>query len=155
MGAQSSSTVSEIFPQPIEHLHIKHLTQKPKIKNYIRYVDDILLIFNVNHTNIQAILKDINTLHLILYFTADIEQNNLIKYLDIFILKPHSNTKISIYRKITFTDTIIPHNKNMLQSDSYITDWTHTSYKTKNTTKKKTLFTISFTKLLPNLLTKT
>ena len=150
MGAPSSSTLSEIFLQPTEHLHITHLTQKHKIINYFRYVDDILLIFDANHTIIQAILEYFNTLHLNLHFTTDIEQNNVKNYLDISIHKTHSNIQISIYKKPTFANTshthpIIPHNKNMPQADSYITDWTHTSYTTKNTAKKKTLFTISFT----------
>ena len=119
MGAPFSSTLSEIFLQPIERLHIKHLGQKHKIKNYVWYVADILLIFDVNHTNIQAILEDINTLHLNVHFTADIEQNNVINYLDIFIHKTHSNIKMSIYRKPTFTDTIIPYSSNHPTQQKY------------------------------------
>jgi len=34
MGPPSSSTLSEIFLQPIEHLNVTHLTQKHKIINY-------------------------------------------------------------------------------------------------------------------------
>jgi DNA-directed RNA polymerase subunit H (RpoH/RPB5) len=37
IGAPTSSTLSEIFLQPTEHLHIKHLTPKHMIKNYVRY----------------------------------------------------------------------------------------------------------------------
>jgi DNA-directed RNA polymerase subunit H (RpoH/RPB5) len=155
MGPPSSSTLSEIFLQRIKHLNVTHLTQKHKIINYFWYVDDILLIFDVNRTNIQAILEDFNTLYLDLHFTADIEQNNIINYLDISIHKTHSNIKISICRKPTFTDTIIPHSTNnpikqkYAAIRSYITDWTHTSYTTKNTARKKILFTISF-KIAPS-----
>jgi len=55
--------------------------------NYFRYVDDILLIFDSNHTNIQAILTDFNTIHPKLHLTAETEQNNTKNYLDISIQK--------------------------------------------------------------------
>jgi hypothetical protein len=109
MGAPSSSIVAEIFPQYVENTHLAYLAQKCRITNYFRYVDDILLSFNPNHTDIQAILTDFNSLHPKLHFTAEIEQNNTLNYLDVSIHKTPSNIKISIYRKPTFTDNIIHH----------------------------------------------
>jgi len=35
------------------------LSAKHKIINYFRYVDDILTLFDPNHSNIQAILADL------------------------------------------------------------------------------------------------
>jgi hypothetical protein len=58
---------------------------KHKIIDYFRYLDDILLIFDPNHTDIQTILTDFNALHPNLHFTAEIEKDNTINYLDLSI----------------------------------------------------------------------
>jgi hypothetical protein len=112
MGAPSSGLISELFLQHIEHLHLTHLKTKLKITEYFRYVDDILLIYDSNHTNIQTKLNDFNTIHHNLEFTAEIETDNNINFLDINIHRNPSNWNISIYRKPTFTDTLIPHSSN-------------------------------------------
>jgi hypothetical protein len=49
MGAPSSSILSEIFLQHIEHIHPPILARKHKFINYFRYVDDILLIYDSPH----------------------------------------------------------------------------------------------------------
>jgi hypothetical protein len=73
-------------------------------------VDDILLISDSTHTDIKAILTDFNTLQLNLHFTAEVERDHSINYLDISIHKTHNKIKTSIYRKPAITDTIIPYN---------------------------------------------
>jgi hypothetical protein len=70
MGATSSSMLLEIFLQHTENTHIAYLTQKHKITNSFQYVDDILLIFYSNHTDIQAILTDLISIHPNLSFKA-------------------------------------------------------------------------------------
>jgi hypothetical protein len=112
MGAPSSSIISETFLQHIEHAHLPHLTRKHRLVNYARYVDDILLIYDSLHTDLQSILHDFNYLYHNLHFTGETEQNNAISFLDITIHKNPSNIRISIHRKPTFTDTIIPYTSN-------------------------------------------
>ena len=112
MGTPSSGIIAEIFLQHMEHTQIAQLTQKHKIINYCRYVDDILLILDYNHTNIQAIQDDFNNLHPNLHFTAEIERDHTLNYLDISIHRTSTNISTAIYRKPTFTDTIIPYNSN-------------------------------------------
>jgi hypothetical protein len=85
MGAPSSGLISELFLQQIEHLHLTHLSTRHKIVNYFRYVDDVLMIYDSSHTDIQSIFDDFNTIHPKLKFTAEIETNNTINYLDITI----------------------------------------------------------------------
>jgi len=104
MGAPTSGLISEFFLQNLEHLHLTNLSNKHKIINYLHYVDEILLIFDFNHTNIQNILNDFNAIQPTLKFTAQTETNNSINYLDVTIHKTPQKWKISIYRKPTFTD---------------------------------------------------
>jgi hypothetical protein len=67
------------------------------------------MVFDPNHTNIQAILEDFKAIHPKLQFTGEIEANNTLNYLNISIQRTPTNWKTSIYRKSTFTDTIIPY----------------------------------------------
>jgi len=112
MGAPSSGLISELFLQQMEYVHLTCLSTKHKIIDYFRYVDDILLIFDSNHTNIQTILNDFNVIHPKLKFTAEIETDNKINYLDVIIHRTPTDRKMSIYRKPTFTDRIIPYTSN-------------------------------------------
>jgi len=88
------------------------LTRKHKIINYCRYVDDILIIFDPNHSDIQTILNDFNALHPKLQFTAEIEEDYTLNYLDLSIRRTPTGLRTAIYRKSTFTDTIIPYTSN-------------------------------------------
>ena len=112
MGAPSSVVTAEMFLQHIEHSHLPRLSQKHKILNYLRYVDDILLIYDSDHTDIQNILADFNSLHHKLQFTAETEIDHTLNYLDLSLHRTSTNIKAAIYRKPTFTDTIIPFNSN-------------------------------------------
>jgi hypothetical protein len=101
-----------MFLQHMEHTKLTHLTHKHKLINYCRYVDDIPLIFDSSHTNIQKILEDFNALHPKLLFTAEIELDHTLNYLDLCIHRTPTNFRIAIFRKPTFTDTTIPFNSN-------------------------------------------
>ena len=99
MGAPSSGLISEIFLQQMEHRRLTRLSTKHKIIEYVRYVDDILIIYDSNHADIQTILTDFNELHPNLKFTAETETDNMINYLDVTVHRTPTDWKISIYRK--------------------------------------------------------
>jgi hypothetical protein len=119
MGAPSSGVIAEFFIQDLEHKHLTHLSTKHKIVNYFCYVDDILLIYDSDHTNINNILEDFNTIHPRIKFTAETESDNRMNYLDITIHRTPQNWEISIYRKPTFTDSIIPYTSNHPSQHKY------------------------------------
>jgi hypothetical protein len=73
------------------------------------------------HTDIHSLFHNFNSVHPNLPFTQEVEQNNTINYLDITIHKTPMNIKISIYRKPTFTDTIIPYISNHTTQHKYAT----------------------------------
>jgi hypothetical protein len=123
MGAPTSGLLTEFFLQHLEHLHISHLSDKYKIIKYFRYVDDVLVIYDTNHTDIQNMSRDFSTLHLRLKFTAGCETDNQINFLDVTIHRTPTNWRIAMYRKPTFTDTDIPYTCN-LQEDEYNTEVT-------------------------------
>jgi hypothetical protein len=81
MGAPSSGLIAEFFLQNTENVHLARLSQKHKIIDYFRCMDDILLISDSNHADIQTILTDFNVLHPNLQFTVEVERDNTINYL--------------------------------------------------------------------------
>ena len=88
------------------------LAQKHKLVNYFCYVDDILLIYDAQHTDIHTILSNFNSIHPNLQFTKETEHSNKLNYLDIMIHKTPTSVNIGVFRKPTFTDIIIPYTSN-------------------------------------------
>jgi len=119
MGAPSSGLIAEIFLQHVEHLHLARLVQNYKLLPI--YIDAILLTFDPNHTNIQTILNYFNAIHPKLQFTAEKERYKTQKYLDFSIHRTPTGVKTSIYRKPTFTHTIIPYTSNHPTQHKYAT----------------------------------
>jgi len=112
MGAPSSSIISEIFLQNIEQKHLPSIAKKHNLTNYFRYVDDILIVYDTQQTDITLLLSDFNSLHPKLQFTKETEHNNQINYLDITTHRQQNKVKISICRRPTYTDTITPFKSN-------------------------------------------
>jgi hypothetical protein len=71
MGAPTSSILAELFLQYLEHNHIINILQKHHIISYHRYVDDILIIYNENCTNIHNTLQEFNLVHLNIQYTME------------------------------------------------------------------------------------
>jgi nucleoside-specific outer membrane channel protein Tsx len=83
MGAPTSAKLAEIFIQYLEHNDIFKIFQKLHILDYYRYVDDILIIYNEDHTNINDTLNDFNFIHPNIQYTIEKQTNNKLNCLDI------------------------------------------------------------------------
>jgi hypothetical protein len=112
MGAPTSGIIAEYFLQHLEDTHITHLSRKHNIVAHFRYVDDILLIYDSQHTDTNSITRDFNNIHTNMKFTAETESDSKLNFLDIIIHRTPHNWVVSIHRKPTFTDTIIPYTSN-------------------------------------------
>jgi hypothetical protein len=111
MGAPSSAILAEIYLQYIESINIYDINQKHNVIVYFRYVDNILLVYNEETTNINLTLQEFNNVHPKLIFTIEKEENSKINFLDITIQRTENKLTYGIHRKITATDTII-HNES-------------------------------------------
>jgi hypothetical protein len=78
MGAPTSAILAETFIQYLEHTIIYQILRKHQIIDYYRYVDDILIIYNVQHTNT---LDKFNNIHQKIKFTMEQETLNKINHL--------------------------------------------------------------------------
>jgi hypothetical protein len=92
----------------MENTTIYDLLIKHKLIGYFRYVDDMLLIYKEENTDIYRMLEEFNNLAPTLKFTLEEEKGNKINFLDITINKQQDSLTFEIYRKPTTTDIIIP-----------------------------------------------
>ena len=70
---------------------------------YRRYVDDTFLVFN-DRDDAELFLDFMNSLHKNIKFTVEIEENNCLPFLDVFITRnDEGNISTSMYRKKTFS----------------------------------------------------
>jgi hypothetical protein len=111
MGAPSSAILSEAYLQYIEHIHIIGLLNRHKIISYYRYVDDMLIVYNTLHTNINCVLGDFNNVRRKIQFSMEEECNNQINFLDLTIVRTGNRLEVGIFRKPTATDIMI-HNES-------------------------------------------
>jgi hypothetical protein len=112
MGSPASGIISEIFIQQLEHSKLADIAKDLQLTNYLTYVDDILVVYDERFTYINTITNRFNDMHPSIHFTYETEQNNTINYLDISIIKQPDKVDIAIYRKPTYTDSIIPYTSN-------------------------------------------
>ena len=63
MRSPISSLIAEIFLQHYEDIHIKQLLDTKNIALYTRYVDDILIIYDITKIQPQTINTHINKIH--------------------------------------------------------------------------------------------
>jgi len=89
MGTPSSGFIAEFFLQNLEDTHLTHLRNKHNITAYFRYVDDMLIIYDSRHTDINNIQEYFNTLHPNMKFTAEPESNKQMNFLKTSLSTKH------------------------------------------------------------------
>jgi hypothetical protein len=68
-------------------------------------VDDILIVYKDNITDIEEVLSSFNNINPGLTFTLEREQNNKLKFLNLTIMKNAKKLTYEIFRKPTAADT--------------------------------------------------
>ncbi len=112
MGAALGPVLANIIMTEMERIVVDKLIESGRIKFYIRYVDDTLLL--VKPEDVNEILQQFNNYHRNLEFTVDRFDDCIPHFLD---LELHPDGVLSIYRKDTHTAQFVHH-------DSF-TRWNH------------------------------
>jgi hypothetical protein len=106
MGAPTSAILSEIYLQQLEHTMTVDILIQNNILGYFRYVDDILIVYNNQLTDIHKVYSDFNSLVSTIKFSMETETDSKINFLDITTQKASDRFSFSIFRKLTATDII-------------------------------------------------
>jgi nucleoside-specific outer membrane channel protein Tsx len=80
MGVPTLAILAEAFIQYLEHTKIIKILDKHQIIDYYRYVDDILIIYNTNTTNIENTLLEFNSIYPSIKFTMEKEVHHTLNY---------------------------------------------------------------------------
>ena len=107
VGSPISSLIAEIFLQDYEDANIKQLLDMKSIALCVRYVDDMLVIYNATKINLHTINTYINKIHNNIKLNPMYEEHNSIAFLDMTITHRHTRLEVDIYGKPTTTDTTI------------------------------------------------
>jgi hypothetical protein len=88
VDAPTSGLIAEFFLQTLEDTHLTHLSNKHKIAGYFHYVEEILIIYDSRHTDIDNIQNNFNKIHPNMNFTEEPESNNMINFLTLLPTGP-------------------------------------------------------------------
>src|SRR5436190_9621658 len=115
MGNPLSCFIANMFLSKFEIKAKETMTYFPRI--WIRYVDDVFVIFN-KRENLQTFLTQLNSFYNTIKFTYEIERNNCIPFLDLLVKYTEDQPKINyeIYRKPTSNFRFIPNDSYHPQS---------------------------------------
>ncbi|XP_031352513.1 uncharacterized protein LOC116177636 [Photinus pyralis] len=108
MGNPISGLLANIFIDHLE-LRIKNLPNFKHVTTWLRYVDDIFVIWTGTIEQLHHFHTTINNISDI-KFTLETESNNTLNFLDITLYNNNNHISYNIYRKPTTTDVIIPYN---------------------------------------------
>jgi hypothetical protein len=108
MGAPTLLVLSDVYLHYLENSKIYNLLLNHNVVGCFRYVDDILVVYNEDISNIDNLLHQFNNLTPKLKFTTEKETDRKIKFLDITITTGIEKFTIYIQRKPTYTGIITP-----------------------------------------------
>ncbi|KAL2099357.1 hypothetical protein ACEWY4_005837 [Coilia grayii] len=109
MGSKMACNYANLFVGYLEHKIIFNENKNPflsHIKLYKRFVDDILVLYNGTHEELQAFHNFLNESCSCLKFTMEANET-CINFLDIQIQKTNSGLETNIYRKPTDRNTLL------------------------------------------------
>ena len=101
MGSPLGPTLANIFLCHYEEKWLNSCPKQFKPTYYRRYVDDIFCLFE-NAQQVNKFQRFLNSKHINMNFSKEIENNSCLSFLDICITKEET-FKTSIYRKPTFS----------------------------------------------------
>jgi hypothetical protein len=108
MGAPTSSILSDVYLPYFENSKIDNVLLSHNVIGHFSNVDDIIIVYNEDITNIDILLHLFNNLTPKLKFTIEKETDHKLHFLDITITRGIEKFTIDIHRKPTYTDIIIP-----------------------------------------------
>ncbi len=108
MGGRLSPIIANIFMEHLEHQVLCTALTIPKI--YLRYVDDVFIVWDENRGSYMPFLQLLNAQHSEIVLTSEEEVNGTLPFLDVSITRPLFGTdqrklkslQLNIYRKPTF-----------------------------------------------------
>ena len=111
MGSPLSPVVANFFMESFETTALDTAVLKPTC--WFRYVDDTFVIWPHGREQLDTFLSHLNSLHKMIRFTMEIEENNFLAFLDVKVMRYRDGTLgHSVYRKPTHTNRYLNANSH-------------------------------------------
>ena len=104
MGSPLSPILAEIYMNNLENNIVENSKHKHNIKLWVRYVDDILIIWTGTDRQLDQFHSEINNINGNITFTIE-KGNKTITYLDLTTQIKDNKLHYKIYRKHRLSDT--------------------------------------------------
>ena len=108
MGSPASPAIANIFMAKLEVHALETFQQRPK--TWHRYVDDVFAIVKTNL--IRKLLEHLNAQHAAITFTAEVEENCQLPFMDVRVHRILGTIKTGVYRKPTHTGRYLSFSSN-------------------------------------------
>ena len=102
MGSPLGPTLANLFMNYMEKKWLEECPLDFKPVLYRRYVDDTFLLFK-SRNHVELFRSYLNSRHPNISFTCDLEENDILPFLDVKVQRSDAQFITSIYRKPTFT----------------------------------------------------
>jgi hypothetical protein len=102
MGKSPSPVVSNILMEHFEEIALDTADRKPA--KWLRYVDDIFVVWLHGLAKLQQFLDHIKSVRPTTKFTMEDEANNTLPFFDVLVMKRGAKLTTKVYRKSTHTD---------------------------------------------------
>lgn len=99
MGASISVTASNLTMEWLESRALASFNTPPKV--FLRYVDDVFCI--IQREKIPSFLSHLNSIEASIQFTAEVERDGELPFLDVLVKRDQRRLTFSVYRKSTHT----------------------------------------------------
>ena len=110
MGNPLSPVVANIYMEHFEALAIESARLKPA--TWLRYVDDIFVVWNERRDKLQDFFEHLNTIRPSIQFTMELEEDRKLPCLDVLVTRGADRLTTLVYRKATHTDQYIHFTSN-------------------------------------------
>lgn len=111
MGNSLSPFIANLFMSRFETEAKEQFEYFPRV--WLRYVDDIFVIFDTKRADVNEFILKLNNLHSSVNFTYEIENNEQLPFLDVLVIRNNENKlEFDIFRKDTNTLRYIPNDSH-------------------------------------------
>ena len=109
MGSPLSPILANLCLEFLEKNYIKTLPEDIRALFWVRYVDDVFIVYEHNEEKFSEFLNHINNIIPSIKFTVEQEENGKIPFLDVLVIHDsiNLNFSFSVYRKPTNTEGYI------------------------------------------------
>ena len=107
MGSPLSPVLANLCMEFFEKLFVNNIPAHIKHELWVRYVDDIFIIYKHNQVAFDAFVNTLNSKIPSINFTVEKEVNHKLPFLDTTVHRGANGFRFSIYRKKTHTNSYI------------------------------------------------